>query len=496
MADQFVLLTQGVERLGGAVEQIDRARDAVHREVGVHRGQHQGTAGLGGIELDAQIVARTEDVVLLDRAGQREALLAGVAGTDHDVAGRALGHGQGHIDLIGGTGHLGGVDIDVLEITQAFHAIARGLDLGAVVPGGFELAEFAADHFVAGAGVARDDDAAHIDAALRLGREGHHHLPGCPVDLGTAVDTRKRVAEGAVEIGEGTRGGSHSLTPIRLAGLEGDQALEVLLTPEEVPLELDGGDGVGLPLVDRDGDADALLVRRDRHLRGGDGKLQIAAIQVVGAQGLQVGIELGARVAVGLGVPGQPTAGGLLEQAGQRALGKDLVAQNADFTDFGRLTLGHLEADVDAIAFQRGDGGGDLGAVKAAGQVLALEFLLGTVSQRLVEGLALADTHILERLGQCLGIKLLETDEAHRRNDGALLDHDDSRVTIDLDAHILEQAGGEQGADRGRTLLLVVGLPDAERQRGEHGTGVGALQALDTDVLEYEGIDGPGRAGL
>jgi len=144
----------------------------------------------------------------------------------------------------------------------------------------------------------------------------------------------------------------------------------------------------------------------------------------------------------------------------------------------------------------RRDGGGDLGAVQAARQVLALELLLGAVGQGLVEGLALADAHVLERLGERLGIELLQADEAHVGDDGALFDDDDDRAAVDIDAHVLEQAGGEQRAQGCGTLVVVVVVADAKGQAGEHGTGVGTLQALDADVLQHKRINGPGSTRL
>ena len=71
---------------------------------------------------------------------------------------------------------------------------------------------------------------------------------------------------------------------------------------------------------------------------------------------------------------------------------------------------------------------------------------------------------------------------------GALVDDDDHDLVLDLDAHVLEQAGGEQRAQRGGALVVGVGVADAKRQRAEHRARVGALQALDADVLDDEGL--------
>jgi hypothetical protein len=58
--------------------------------------------------------------------------------------------------------------------------------------------------------------------------------------------------------------------------------------------------------VIRDGDEDLLAVGRDRDLRRLDVELEIAAVEVVGAQRLQVGGELLLRVLVVLGEPREP----------------------------------------------------------------------------------------------------------------------------------------------------------------------------------------------
>ena len=272
--------------------------------------------------------------------------------------------------------------------------------------------------------------------------------------------------------------------------------LEVLFAAQIVAFELDAGDGVGLAFADCDGDADALLVRRDGHLGGGDGELEVAAVQVVAADGFQVRVQLGARVAVGLGVPSQPAGRRLLQQAQQCAFREHLAAQDADVGDLGRLAFGHVEADVDAVALDGRDRRRDLGAVEAAREVLALQLLLGAVGQGLVEGLAFADADVLQRLGQGFGVEFLQPDEVDVGDDGALVDDDDDGIALDADTHILEQAGGEQGAQGGGAFFIVVGVADAEGQRGEHGTRVGTLQAFDANVLEYEGVDRPGCTGL
>ena len=139
---------------------------------------------------------------------------------------------------------------------------------------------------------------------------------------------------------------------------------------------------------------------------GVDLELQIAARKVVGAQAFQVGIELGARVAVALGVPAQPAARILVKQATQRALAERPAAHDADVFDLGDIALNHAKRQVYAVAVNWSSGGDDLGAVEAAADVLALELLLRTVGQRFVKRAALGQADFAQRLDEHVFIKL------------------------------------------------------------------------------------------
>ena len=57
-----------------------------------------------------------------------------------------------------------------------------------------------------------------------------------------------------------------------------------------------------------------------------------------------------------------------------------------------------------------------------------------------------------------------------------------------------EEPGREEGADRLRGLLLGHGLADLDRQVAEDGAGLDALDALDADVLDDEGLEGEREA--
>ena len=211
----------------------------------------------------------------------------------------------------------------------------------------------------------------------------------------------------------------------------------------------------------------------------------------MGPQGFQVGVELRAGIAVGLRVPSQPAAGRAPHEVAQLAFAEGLVALDADVGDLGGIALGHRECHVDAVAFQGRDGGADLGAVQAPGQVLALEFLLGAVGQRSVEGAPFANANLFQGLLQGLAVELLDANEANRRNDRSLFDDHHHRRAIDLDPNVLVQPCREQGAQRCSTLVVVVVVPDAKWQASEHRARVRALQAFHANVFDDKGIDRP-----
>ena len=494
--DELVLLALAVQRLDGSIEDVDRARDAVDGEIRVDGGEHQRALRAAGVDFDAEVIARAEHVVLLDRRRQRELVGAREARAQEQVAGRFFLDRDREVDLVLRARHFVGLDVHFAEVAEPVDAVARQLDLAAVVPRRFELAELAAHDLVARARVAGDVDSAHVDAALQLGHEVDHDLTGGAIDVGTRLDLGERVAEGAEALDESLRRFGHRFGAVRLAGLDLHQRLEVFFLAEVFAFELHRRHGVGLAFGDVDGDGDVLLVGRDRNLRRLDVELEVAAVQVVGAQRLEIGIQLGARVAVGFRVPVEPAAFVQVEQSLQRALGKRAVAEDADFADARRRTFGDREGDVDAVALLRRHRRHDLGAVEAAREVLALELLLGAVGERLVERQAFADAEVLQRLDQRVLVEFLQAGEVDVGDDRTLFDDDDDDALVDLDSHVLEQAGGEERAQCSRALLVVVGVADAKRQRREYRAGVGALQALDADVLQRERFHRPCRHGL
>jgi hypothetical protein len=73
-----------------------------------------------------------------------------------------------------------------------------------------------------------------------------------------------------------------------VARLEGCQPAQLRLAHDEVAAELHLAQAVDRALGDGDGDVDLLAVGRDRDLGGLDVELEVAAVEVVRAQRLEV----------------------------------------------------------------------------------------------------------------------------------------------------------------------------------------------------------------
>ncbi|TLD44349.1 MAG: hypothetical protein FAZ92_03390 [Accumulibacter sp.] len=267
------------------------------------------------------------------------------------------------------------------------------------------------------------------------------------------------------------------------------QLPELLFGQRQVAGQLHRGDEITLPFVDADRDVDLFLVGRDRHLRRLDAEFEIAAIQVVRAQRLEVRRQLLPRVLVVLGVPADPATRLLLHDGQQVLLANGIGADDVDLPDARRLTLVDGEVDRHPVALEWCDGRRDRHRVPAARQILPLQLLLGLLQRCPVEGPRDGDAHFLQSLDQLVLVELLQADKIDLRDRRALLDDDDHHPAIHLDADILEEAGGKQRLDRLRSLLVGHRLADLDRQIAEDRAGLDALNSLDADVAHGERLD-------
>ncbi len=172
---------------------------------------------------------------------------------------------------------------------------------------------------------------------------------------------------------------------------------------------------------------------------------------------------------------------------------ESLCADDVDAGDLRRIALLDREVDRDPVALLRRHRGRHLRRVVAAGDVLALHFLLGAVERAAVEDARFGDADVLQRLLQRVGVEFLvagNVDPADRR---PLLHDDDQHAVLRLEPDVLEESGRVQRLDRLRRLRVVDAVADLHGEIGEHRAGLGALHALDADVLHHERGERPRR---
>jgi hypothetical protein len=84
-------------------------------------------------------------------------------------------------------------------------------------------------------------------------------------------------------------------------------------------------------------------------------------------------------------------------------------------------------------------------------------------------------------------LNALRPGELERSDRRTFLQHHHQHLPLDFKAYVLEETGGEQGLDRSGSLFVGHRVADLDRQIGEHGASLGALDPLDADVLDGKG---------
>ena len=163
--------------------------------------------------------------------------------------------------------------------------------------------------------------------------------------------------------------------------------------------------------------------------------------------------------------------------------------------DLGRLAFLDGDRDVHAVAVQRAHGRGDLDGVLAAVVVLAAQFLGHAVQAQTVKGATLGQADVGQALEQLLGLDVLVAGHGQLVDRRAFLDghHQDRALAVQL--HVFEEAGLVQGADRLADLVVGDRLATLHRQVGEYRARADALQAVDADVADSEGLGCLGQGG-
>ena len=132
------------------------------------------------------------------------------------------------------------------------------------------------------------------------------------------------------------------------------------------------------------------------------------------------------------------------------------------------------------------DLGVDARRVFAARAVLVLQERLHVLEHRAVEGLALRETDVAQRLAEVLGLDVLVALELEALDGRALVDHHDQRAAVAAQLDVAEEAGVVQRAHRLADALRRQGVADVDRQIVVDRSFGDALQTFDADVADGE----------
>src|SRR3569833_1222682 len=340
------------------------------------------------------------------------------------------------VDLVVEPGHGRRFHIHLVEITEALQAHARAVDLLGGNPAAFHLADFAAHHVVAGAGIAGAVAAAHIHTLVGIDEEGELDRALVAVEVGGRIDVGEGIAFLAEAFVDARRALGDFAPRKNIAGLDADQRRELGLGHYEDTRELDLAHGELLALDHVDADVDVLLVGTNSQLGGLDVEVDVAAIEIIGPQRLEVGCEFLLGVLIVLADHRHQGRRPELKHLEQFCGTEVAIANQIDLADFGDFALVDLETDVDAVAFQRFGLAGDLDAVFAAREILAFEFTLHLFEGRTIEDATHNKTKTQQRVSELFGANIFIAGEFDLVDGRPLLDRHHQDITDALQAHI------------------------------------------------------------
>ncbi len=437
------------------------------------------------------MVAAAKQIGLRDPPGKNQPLAAVDARAHGKAAGRLLLHRHVHVHLVCRALYLRRFHIDFGKVIQFVGALLGLLDLRHIEPRAFDLTEFAADHFVARLGVAGDVDVPYINTLTGVDHEVERHFMLFLVHLRNRVHVGERITFLAQTFADFFTGLGQRLARESVTGFYLDQLFDLFPGDQGIAGHADFGYGIFRAFGDVDGDVDVLLVRRDGDLRGIDGELQIAGIQIERTHGFHIGRQFLFGILIALAEPAHPVRRAEFHQIQQLGFLVGLIADDVDLLDLGNFAFHHVEHDADAVACHLGDGCRHAHAIFSACHILPFQLLRGFVQRALVEDMSFGQAGIFHVVFELVLGKVLhavDLDAGYRRT---LAHQHDQHALLDFQAHILEKAGSVQGANRRSSLLVVHGIAHFDRQITEHRAGFGTLDTLDANILDGEWLDRP-----
>ena len=303
-----------------------------------------------------------------------------------------------------------------------------------------------------------------------------------------AVDVGEGVAFVTQTTGDQLGGGGHQLAREHLARLNQQQRLDLIFRDLEVTAQLHFADIVFFAFIHVDGDVDAFLVRRDRYLGRGDIHVDIAAIEVVGAQTLEVTRQFFTRVLVVVLEERQPVRGFEFEQVNQVGLREYRVAHHVDVLDRGNRAFVDVDLQGNAVTRLGHHFGVYRRRIAALGNILALQFVTHAFKGGTLEDFTFGQARLLQTFHQVISRDRLVAVNGDAGDGGAFDNRDNKHIAITTQLDILKETGFEQRTSGIHQTAVIRYFTHVQRQRAKHATGGNPLEAVDTDIRDSEGL--------
>ncbi len=199
------------------------------------------------------------------------------------------------------------------------------------------------------------------------------------IQLRNHIDIGKGVSILTQPVGQGIINLNDPFARKYLPLTQGYQPLQLLSRQHHLSIQLNTAQHELPTLTHVDGDIDLLSIRGDRYLCGVDLKIDVATIQIPGAERLQISGQLLPGIAITFGQKGEPSTRIELKQVSQLIGLVCLVADQGDLANTGTLPLTELDPYRRAITLQGGDGCLDLDPVAPHPQILTTQLGLNLV---------------------------------------------------------------------------------------------------------------------
>ena len=419
-------------------------------------------------------------------SAQLELVIARVAHRALKFARLPFSQAEDYVHLVLRARHPQSLKVHFLQVRQPLQADLGTLQKIVGQVGALELAQLAAQDLVFNGQGAVETDAAHVNPALGADQQRDGNLAAVFVDLGDRRDLGEPIAllpqaqpDQFTALGDELLGKAH-------AGLEQHVAVQLRLVHHEIAGQLHVGHDVVAALANIDGDEYVLQIGRQGHLGGFQVEIRVTAIEVVGAELLQVALQGFARIAVVLADEGQPVRRLQFKVLFQFLVGEQLIAHDVDLADARAVALFDVDHHVHLVVGQPGDVHIDVGAVLAATEIKIRQGQLDLFQNRRLDQAAGRNAVARQGLGEILGLDILVALNQQRFDCRLLTNRHNQCVAVTPEFNIGEKARPVQAAQQLPDRACVQRVADVHRQIVQHGALGNPLQALDSYVPHYE----------